>query len=249
MRDAPVRFKDCVRSHGDKDQTAFLPMNFRASYFVVAGWIAVASALSSVAAEGITIHIQAPAVSRKTFDPENPPPEMPKLKPTEVGTCVYAFGCTTDMDITGSRNSPARVSGIGITTTLKITIWTPRAGPPKILQHEEGHRMISEMYYAQAEAVAQRLAQREMNRALKYSMADKAAAEQELNAIQNKVIADFMAETARRCDVAEAYYDEITQHSRNPISESAAILQAVAAERSGQPPTPAVPSASPSTTP
>lgn len=207
--------------------------------------MAVANALGAVAAEGIAIHVQAPAVSRKVFDPKNPPPEMPKLKPTEVGTCVYAFGCTTDMDISGSRSSPAHVSGIGITTTLKITIWTPREGPPRILAHEEGHRMICEMYYAQAEAIAQHLAQREMNRALKYSMADKAAAEQELNAIQNKVIADFMAETARRCDVAEANYDEITQHSRNPISESAAILQAVAAERSRQP---AVPSAASSTT-
>ena len=224
-------------------------MNLRVAHTFVAGLMTIASALGAMAADGVVIHIQPPSLSRKTFDPENPPPEMPKLKPTEVGTCVYAFGCTTDMEMRGSHNSPARISGIGITTTLKITIWTPRNGPPKILEHEEGHRTICEMYYAQAETVARHLAQRELNRALKYSMADEAAAQQELNAIQNRVIADFMAETARRCDVAEAHYDEITQHSRNPISESAAILQAVAAERNREMSTPAAPAASPSGSP
>ncbi|MEO7598674.1 MAG: hypothetical protein ABIV50_07070, partial [Opitutus sp.] len=71
---------------------------------------------------GVTVSVQAPKVTWRTFDPKNPPPEMPKLKPPEVGTCVYSFRCTADMEVQGPVGKPARLTGILVTTNLTITL-------------------------------------------------------------------------------------------------------------------------------
>jgi hypothetical protein len=51
-----------------------------------------------------------------------------------------------------------------------------------------------------------------------------------LKKIQNDLIAEFLRETATRCDFAQARFDVITQHSISPIDEAEALAQAIAAE-------------------
>jgi hypothetical protein len=53
-----------------------------------------------------------------------------------------------------------------------------------------------------------------------------------LKKIQAAVIADYMRETATRCDAAQARYDAITEHSMNSIPESEAMARAMAEEES-----------------
>ncbi|HTO04033.1 MAG TPA: hypothetical protein VL069_10045, partial [Opitutus sp.] len=198
--------------------------------------IAAALVLSAlaVAAEstsgGVVIKVEPTKVTRRTFDRQNPPAEMPKLTPPEVGTCAYSFGCATEVVVRGTRGRTAKVTGVEVSTRLTITIWTPQDGPPKVLAHEEGHREICEIYYAPAESIARELAKREIGRTLSVSVRDTAAAEAELKRIQNNLIAEFMRETAARCDFAQARFDAITQHSMDPIAESSAIVRAVAEE-------------------
>jgi hypothetical protein len=202
--------------------------------------IAMAFVLSitSVAAEsglvGVVVKVDPPHVTRRTFDPKNPPKEMPTLTPPEVGTCVYSFGCSTEIVMRGERGRTARVTGVQVATRLGITLWTPQAGPPKILAHEEGHRAIAEMYYQLAEPVARRLAGQVLGKPVSWSTGrDEKAAETELKKIQDELIAEYLRETARRCDVAQAHFDTITQHSMDPIPESEAVASAIAEEEEG----------------
>ena len=189
-----------------------------------------AIAAADTSPQGSVIKVEPTQVTRRTFDRQNPPAEMPKLTPPEVGTCAYSFGCATEIVVKGTRGRPARVTGVEVSTKLTITLWTPQDGPSKILAHEEGHREICEIYYAPAKAIARDLARRTIGRRLSTSVRDREATEVELKRIQNAIIAEFMRETASRCDFAQARFDAITQHSMDPIPESEAILRAVTEE-------------------
>lgn len=190
------------------------------------------AAESAPVTSGVVVKIEPAKITRRTFDPENPPPEMPRLRPPEIGTCVYTFHCTTEMETRGALARPAQLTGVEVSAKLTVTLWTPRDGPPKVLAHEEGHRAICEIFYDRADSVARRLAEREIGRTLNSAMQDKRAVEAELKRIQDDLIAAFLRETATRCDFAGERFDVITEHSKNPISESDAITQALAEERS-----------------
>jgi hypothetical protein len=181
--------------------------------------------------DGVVIKVDPPKITRRTFDPQNPPKDMPKLTPPEVGSCVYSFGCTTEVVMRGTRGKPARLSGVEVATRLTITLWTPLGGPAKILNHEEGHRAICEIYYEGADLIARELARREIGRKLSAAIRDKEAAEAELKRIQDALIATFMRETASRCDFAQARFDAITDHSMNPIDVGEAMTMALEEER------------------
>jgi hypothetical protein len=182
----------------------------------------------------VVVEIAPAKIERRTFDPANPPAEMPKLRPPEVGTCVYRFGCSTEMQAEGASSRaglrPGRVTEVVLQTSLEVTLWTPRGGPATILAHEEAHREIAEFYYDNAEKIGRELAQRAIGTQLKTRT--KKAMEAELDVLQKHVIREFLRETATRCDYAQARFDAITAHSMNPISESAAMARAIAAEES-----------------
>lgn len=198
---------------------------------VIAAFVLGSAGLAAATTQsGVKINVDPPQISRRTFDPNNQPGEMPKLIPPEVGTCVYSFGCSTEVVMSGVRGRTARVTGIQVTTRLSVTVWTPQQGPPKILVHEEGHRALAEMYYQLAEPVARRLAERELGKPIPVQVRDQRAAEAELKKIQDALIAEYLRETATRCDFAQARYDVITEHSMNPRPESEAIARAVAEE-------------------
>lgn len=176
----------------------------------------------------VVIDIAPAKIERRTFDPANPPAEMPTLVPPEVGTCVYQFGCVTEAQAEGSRVRTARVTQIELRATLTVTLWTPVNGPAKILAHEEAHREICEYYYDNARRVGRQLAERAIGTALRAKT--RVDMEAELDLLQKQLIRRFLNETATRCDVAQARFDAITQHSMNSIAEEIAITRAIAAE-------------------
>jgi hypothetical protein len=143
---------------------------------------------------------------------------------------VYSFGCSTEVVMRGVRGEAARVTGVKVTTRLSITLWTPKEGPPKVLAHEEGHRALAEMYYRSAEPVARRLAGRELGKPIPVPVRNQRMSEAELKKIQDALIAEYLRETASRCDFAQARYDAITEHSMNPTPEGEAMARAVAEE-------------------
>jgi hypothetical protein len=198
---------------------------------------------AAIAAEptGVIVEMSPPQIQRHSFDPANPPAEMPKLNPAEVGTCVYQIGCATDLHAAGTRvvlgrNPAARVSSIKIKGHLRVTIWTPINCPPKILAHEEAHRAICERYYRPASEIARRIGAAVLGRSLNVPISDDQGVATAMKQIQDSVVAEFMTATMTRCEIAQERFDAITQHSINPIGASEAMARAIA-EESAQGPT------------
>lgn len=213
---------------------------------------------SLVAAEGgVVVHVTPAKIVRRSFDPARPPAEMPRLTPPEIGQCVYEFGCEMETRVVHrgvlARPVRARITGTTLTTQLTITLWTPLNGPPGVVEHEEGHREISEYYYRPAREIARRLGERLMGTWIDVPSRGEQALQASLRELQSRVIKAYLAETLTRCSYAQKRFDAITEHSRARVPVRDAITRAIAEEKqfyaAQTPRLPDPTSSSPSTSP
>lgn len=201
-------------------------------FWLSLGCLVQAAAPSSA---GVSIEKEPVRIERRTFNPDHPPADMPPHTSLEAGLCEYRFGCETRSEATQSRSLlktlPATISALQLKLQLQIVIWTIENAPQKIVDHEEAHRTIAEHYYAHAEVPARRFGEEIIGRKIKVAGRDKKAAlEETLHDLQNEIVGKYLQETARRCTFAQERFDAITDHSRNPISEEAAVTQALREE-------------------
>ncbi len=178
-----------------------------------------------------------PQVVRRTYDPLNPPAEMQrKLTLPEAGLCEFKFGCEirtgTATPLFGLQTVEATVTSVHLVTHLDITIWTVTASNAKLRAHEEGHREICEEYYRDAGQIALRLAGQALGTKLTIALKNRDTATKEaVDAFQDKLLQEFLNETGIRCTVAQENFDRITAHGVRPVTEAAAITQALTEER------------------
>src|SRR5579863_8542451 len=99
----------------------------------------------------------------RTFDPANPPSDMPPLYPGEEARCDSDFGSNAHVDgealPTDATHANLTIGRISVALRLDIIIWVPAGAPQRILEHEGGHRQISEYYYRTAGQLAARIAE------------------------------------------------------------------------------------------
>jgi hypothetical protein len=182
----------------------------------------------------VTVKRNQPKVVRRSFDPNRPAPStMPKLTPPESGVCHFEFTCDAGIGVFIEQLSPTsvevEVDSVDMILDLAIDIWTKNGAPPKLAQHEEGHRQICEYYYKDAEAIARRLGKAMIGRKATGTGKDKASAAE---AAQQKLLTElnlaYMNETRVPCSACQVRYDTITTHGLKPIGEAEAIAQAIA---------------------
>src|SRR5262245_38881836 len=120
-------------------------------------WIALL--LSSIVRAGderVTVEKAEADVKRHRFDPDRPPPDMPKFKPGEAAVTTSSFSIRAE--VTGELTEQSRKSGgvvaakmrigsIRVRISLEIDIWLPFDAPQELRDHEEGHRKLNEYYY------------------------------------------------------------------------------------------------------
>jgi hypothetical protein len=177
-----------------------------------------------------TIIKQPANVSSRTFDPANPPPDMPPLNPGENAECVSDF--TADANVAGqtlrtdATHGVVTLSRISLTLLLKITIWVPTGVTQRVIDHEDGHRQISEYYYQTADKLAERIAAAYMGKQAEISGTD-------LNAESQKALQQMAAEMSEEYErqlnsnPAQLLYDSITDHSRNDVVVQDAVDHAL----------------------
>jgi hypothetical protein len=166
----------------------------------------------------------------RTFDPASPPSDMPPLTAGENAECVSDFisnanvsGLTRRADAT---HGIVTVSQIKVTLQLNITIWVPAEVTPHVVEHEQGHRQISEYYYQTADKVAERVAAAYMGKEIEVAGAD-------LNAESMKALQQMGAEITEEYDrelnpePTQLLYDSITDHSRNEVVVQDAVDHAL----------------------
>lgn len=169
-------------------------------------------------------------VSTQTFDPRRPPRNMPPLTPPEEAVCASDF--LSDASVGGQAEQTDATRGkltinkINVTLHLDITIWLPKNPPKMTVDHEDGHRQISEYYYRNAEMVARRIAERFIGKVIDLNGRDlrklvSAALKQAGAEITNEYNKQMPVETT------QARYDSITEHSRSDIRVADAVALAL----------------------
>jgi hypothetical protein len=195
-------------------------------------------ALSSPAWGYVRVTKDPPVIEHKTFDPANPPADMPHLEPNVAAVTVSDFHlkAKADYEVVSSKPGPDGVTsiisvhGVTISTQLHVVIWAPTNASDKLKAHEEGHRKLHEKIYTDLALAAARTAGKLVDG--KRFTGDgpdwKTAAQNAVNKPVNDMYERYIEMTSKRSSDINDAYDAITGHGLNPISEDAAMAQALA---------------------
>jgi hypothetical protein len=177
-----------------------------------------------------------PTADRITFDLHKPPADMPKLHPGEAALCQFNFNCEVklryevmDQGTSRGRSSvTAHIRQVRVTLTLHNRIYLPRGANAKIRAHEEGHRIINERVYEDAEKVARAAGIDALTQSWRGSGdTPEAAAKNATDRAVQFLCDTYLAGTANKAARVGEIYDELTSHGRNTrLSEADAITQA-----------------------
>jgi hypothetical protein len=212
---------------------------------IVLGWLAwrkTSSQQQSDKGPAVTVIKQPISFTTRTFDPSSPPADMPPLAPGEAAMCDSNF--ISNASVAGeSRKEDAThalvtITHVNMTLQLDGTIWVPIGATQRVIEHEDGHRQISEHFYQDADKLADNIAAAYIGKQIEISGSD-------LNAESNKMLQQSAADITDQYDKelnpnpTQLLYDDITDHSRNETVVKDAIAAAIqnAAIASAQPTT------------
>lgn len=200
---------------------------------VVGSWLVWRSSSSrrqSGVAEAPTITKQPINFVNRTFDPGNPPPDVPQLAPGELAVCDSTFLSSAnvggDAHETDSTHAIVTVTSVNVNLQLNVTIWVPLNASQHVVEHEEGHREISEHFYRDADKLAAKIAAPYLGKRFEISGTDL---QSELSKALQKMGAEITEQYSRELNPnpTQLRYDAITDHSRNDVSAKDAVAQAL----------------------
>jgi hypothetical protein len=178
----------------------------------------------------VTINKQPVNFARRTFDPANPPSDMPPLTQGENAACDSNFlsnaavaGETRQTDAT---HATLTVTHIKINLQLNITIWVPNDVTEQVIEHELGHRQISEYYYQSADKLAELIAKPYISKQLDITGTNL---QLESNKFLQQTATAITTEYNRQLnpEPPQLLYDSITDHSRNEVVVKDAVAHAI----------------------
>lgn len=200
-------------------------------------WLALAfpAMTDAASAASVQVRVNTPVVAYYTFPPGRPPPEAKELSGMEAGLCYTELSTEIRIGVEYPRFSIKKpvmtVTSIQFVVGARITIWVEEGSKPEILDHENGHRTISEHYYQQAHPLARKVGEKAVGRKLplngKPTDASVAAATEGLRA---ELLKEFEMQIDQRNRFAQAAFDLITDHSRNNVPNNEAVARAIARE-------------------
>jgi hypothetical protein len=179
----------------------------------------------------------APAITKQpimfashTFDPAVPPANMPPLSANETAECDSEFlssaGVRGESRQTDATHATLTITQVKMTLQLNINIWVPVGVTQHVIEHEEGHRQISESYYQTADKVAERIAATYIGKQVEIAGADLSA---ESNKMLQQLAAEITDEYKRELNPGptQLLYDSITDHGRNEVVVKDAVAHAL----------------------
>jgi hypothetical protein len=172
--------------------------------------------------------IKEPAVvASRTFDPAAPPPDMPPLHASEIAVCDSDF--VSNASVAGesrkidATHATLTIKHVNVTLDLRVTIWVPVQAPLHVVEHEDGHRQISEYYYQSADKIADQIAERYIGKQIEITGSDlNAASSDTLQQLAAGITDEYNKEL--NPGPTQELYDTITDHSRNEtVAKDAAV--------------------------
>jgi hypothetical protein len=200
---------------------------------LVFGWLAwrrFSSPRQLGEAPAPVINKQPVVLANRTFDPAAPPSDMPPLAPGESAECDSNFLSNASVRgeprQTDATHATVTVTQITVTLQLDINIWLPAGAAPHVIEHEDGHRQISEYYYQTADKLAERIAATYMGKQVEITGTDLSA---ESSKMLQQMAAEITAEYNRELnpEQAQLIYDDITDHGRNEVVVKDAVAHAL----------------------
>ena len=191
---------------------------------------------------GVTVEQKAAAVQRRRFDPFNPPPALPPMGDDADAVTQSRFGCAASVEYTivsrtGARGrrgvrrgctATARIDSIHVTLDLAVTVWVPNRAGPRLVAHEEGHRVISERVYDEFAAAAARAeAMKRIGQTVTASGDDcQAAADAAIRQANEEFCRAYLDATSGWATRVGNRYDVLTGHGKrdNPKADDAIRL-------------------------
>jgi hypothetical protein len=170
------------------------------------------------------------AFANHTFDPAAPPTDMPPLAPGENAECDSDFlsnaSVRGEFRQTDATHAIVTITQIKMTLQLNINIWVPAGVTQHVIEHEEGHRQISEHYYQTADKLAERIAATSMGKQVQITGTDLGA---ESSTMLQRMATDITDEYNKELSPGptQLLYDTITDHGRNEIDVKDAVAHAL----------------------
>lgn len=200
---------------------------------LIAGWLVWRSFSSPHQLNehsGSTISKQPIVLATHTFDPASLPADMPPLGSGENAECDSDFRSSASVRgesrPTDATHATVTITHVNLTLQLNINIWVPNGVTQHVLEHEDGHRQISEFYYQTADQLAARIASTYLGKQVEITGAD-------LDAASNKMLQEMAADITEEYNKAlnpgptQLLYDAITDHGRNEVVVKDAVAHAL----------------------
>jgi hypothetical protein len=179
----------------------FILMSFLLLGAIVFGWLKWrgSSTQHNVERPSTVIDKQPVVFANRTFDPAAPPADMPPLGPGEGAECDSRFlshaRVAGESRQAGATRAILTVTQVTMTLQLNITVWVPSGAPERVIEHEDGHRQISEFFYRNADTVADRIAASYIGKEVELSGPDlNAASSAMLQQLASEIAAEYGAE-------------------------------------------------------
>src|SRR6185437_10852327 len=158
------------------------------------------------------------AFASHTFDPNSPPADMPTLAYGEEAVCDSNFSSHTTVaglsEKIDGTHATVTITTVKMNLQLNVNIWAPASATEHVVEHENGHRQISEYYYQTADKLADRVAAAYVGTKVDIAGSDLNA---ELEKALSQTANDITAEYDKSINLAgtQQYYDTITDHGRS----------------------------------
>jgi hypothetical protein len=181
-------------------------------------------------ASAAVIDKQPVAFANRTFDPASPPADMPPLGTGEQAECDSNFHSDASVggetQQTDATHAFVTITQIKMTLQLNITIWAPANVSSHVMEHEEGHRQISEHYYETADKVAERIAAKYIGEKIEVTGADLTSESSKyLQQTATEITNEYEKEL--NPEATQLLYDSITDHGRNEVVVKDAVASAI----------------------
>jgi hypothetical protein len=177
-----------------------------------------------------TINKQPVVFANRTFDPATPPTDMPPLARGENAECDSDFLSSASVRgesrQTDATHATVKITEITVTLQLHINIWVPTGVTQHVIEHEEGHRQVSEYYYLTADTLAERIAATYMGKEVQITGADLGAESSKMLQQMATAITDEYNKELNP-GPTQLLYDAITDHGRNEVVVKDAVAHAL----------------------
>jgi hypothetical protein len=177
-----------------------------------------------------TVEKQPVAFASHEFDASAPPANMPPLSPRETAVCDSDFLSSAivrgEPRQTDATHATLTITQVKVTLQLKINIWLPAGANQHLMEHEDGHRQISEYYYQTADKLAERIAAPYLGKQVEVTGTDLSA---ESSRMLQQMASEITKEYGQELNPnpTQLLYDSITDHSRNDVAAKDAVAHAI----------------------